>query len=633
MNQSNKNTFNVDLNLNLLLKTGNKPFSKLASSENHNKRLLVEKSKNEQSNSFFSTFASNKTNPTRKKSQKLPDNNNRKIMKTKSANSSRMKSSKDYIEEEKKKDSYIYLVKLKKYYSMQNFKKHDNNINKSKYKNQVNHAKKIKSKINDINNKEITDTNNYFTINNLYINSKLTKTMTQNNYKKKIIKNFNNIIQRNISNSYFNKKIELNNEYSEIINTRKKFNEIYNHFYGIKNNNINTKNFKTNKNDISQYNTLNDYWNKRNQDSSKRINKINNELSKNGKRIIKSVPKIREKRKELAVNSNKKKIEKFKFNNIFNKLFHNKINYSPIINNNRFKGKPKINKISEKMIRTIDDLNLWKNKRQKKIKETDNKLFRKEIFKKNNINLTSEKINKDCKSFNINKNFEDRLIEFDENIKLKKNEIKENNLKELTGQKKNTNINYNHNNKIKGRYMRKEDSKNNDINYNSTINKKDNIFNFYYDYNINIFNKRTSLFDKSKGNIIQELNNKINKNDKKTNKLSKTMLLQNYMISKINQNKNNIKIKYNITDVDNYKDKNTIEELKIGLFNNNNNINNNCEKKEYSMNKNKILNNSERINNEKTSNIFQIKDKRMEDLKKIIDFSDKLYKNQNINNT
>ena len=633
MNQSNKNTFNVDLNLNLLLKTGNMPFSKLASSENHNNRLLVEKNKNSQSNSFFNTCASNKTNPTRKKSQKLPDNNNRKIMKTKSANSSRMKSSKDYIEEEKKKDSYIYLVKLKKYYSMQNFKKHDNNINKSKYKNQVNHAKKIKSKINDINNKEITDTNNYFTINNLYINSKLTKTMTQNNYKKKIIKNFNNIIQRNISNSYFNKKIELNNEYSEIINTRKKFNEIYNHFYGIKNNNINTKNFKTNKNDISQYNTLNDYWNKRNQDSSKRINKINNELSKNGKRIIKSVPKIREKRKELAVNSNKKKIEKFKFNNIFNKLFHNKINYSPIINNNRFKGKPKINKISEKMIRTIDDLNLWKNKRQKKIKETDNKLFRKEIFKKNNINLTSEKINKECKLFNINKNFEDRLIEFDENIKLKKNEIKENNLKELTGQKKNTNINYNHNNKIKGRYMRKEDSKNNDINYNSTINKKDNIFNFYYDYNINIFNKRTSLFDKSKGNIIQELNNKINKNDKKTNKLSKTMLLQNYMISKINQNKNNIKIKYNITDVDNYKDKNTIEELKIGLFNNNNNINNNCEKKEYSMNKNKILNNSERINNEKTSNIFQIKDKRMEDLKKIIDFSDKLYKNQNINNT
>ena len=230
MNQSNKNTFNVDLNLNLLLKTGNKPFPKLASSENHNNRLFVEKSKNEQSNSFFNTFASNKINPTRKKSQKLPDNNNRKIMKTKSANSSRMKSSKDYIEEEKKKDSYIYLVKLKKYYSMQNFKKHDNNINKSKYKRQVNHAKKIKSKINDINNKEITDTNNYFTINNLYINSKLTKTMTQNNYKKNIIKNFNNIIQRNISNSYLNKKIELNNDYSEIINTRKKFNEIYNHF-------------------------------------------------------------------------------------------------------------------------------------------------------------------------------------------------------------------------------------------------------------------------------------------------------------------------------------------------------------------------------------------------------------------
>ena len=41
------------------------------------------------------------------------------------------------------------------------------------------------------------------------------------------------------------------------------------------------------------------------------------------------------------------------------------------------------------------------------------------------------------------------------------------------------------------------------------------------------------------------------------------------------------------------------------------------------------MNNSDRIRREKSSNIYRIKDKRKEDLKKIIDFSEKLYKNQN----
>ena len=107
------------------------------------------------------------------------------------------------------------------------------------------------------------------------------------------------------------------------------------------------------------------------------------------------------------------------------------------------------------------------------------------------------------------------------------------------------------------------------------------------------------------------------------------------MLSKINQNKNNFKIKYNVTDIDDQENKkeniiedqnklDEIEELKLGLINNDI-----FEKNQFSVNKNISMNNSDRIRREKSSNIYRIKDKRKEDLKKIIDFSEKLYKNQN----
>ena len=66
---------------------------------------------------------------------------------------------------------------------------------------------------------------------------------------------------------------------------------------------------------------------------------------------------------------------------------------------------------------------------------------------------------------------------------------------------------------------------------------------------------------------------------------------------------------------------NKIEELKI-------NLNNNYEKNNFSVNKNFNNSKSERSKKQKNRHIFSIKDKRLEDLKKIIDFSDKLYKNQ-----
>ena len=179
--------------------------------------------------------------------------------------------------------------------------------------------------------------------------------------------------------------------------------------------------------------------------------------------------------------------------------------------------------------------------------------------------------------------------------------------------------------------MLPEERKNEEKKNNSNIKKNSKLFNFNYDYNITTFNKRSALFDKNKSNIIKELSEKIDKN-KIFMEHSKTFLFQNYMKSKINQNKNNVKIKGDIIDLNNNvnKDENNIkkkketriEELKLGLINNNNYI-----KNQFSLNKSTHRSNSlDRIKEEKReNNIFEIKDKRLEDIKKIIDFSDKLY--------
>ena len=640
--QINKNNFNMDLNLNLLVPPGDVMNSNKISSEHNSNRVLLLKKKIPNSKVLFNTFSSDK-NSKENKSQKILDNNIthynkgklRKINKAKSAN---YKNIKYNYQEEENKDSYLYLVKLKKYYSTHNYS-NLNNTNKSKYNNHTHSSKKSKKKINN-NNNELNNTNNYYTINNFYINSKLSMTIGPNNTKKQF--NNHNTIQRNKSNSQFNKTNEIRNDISEILNTRKKFNEAYNHFYDVRSKSDNKikKVTNVNSNDAMEYSSLNEYWNKRNQDNVKKIIKIKNELLKKGKREIKSVPKISNKSKELAINSHKNKKDKFKFNNIFDKLFQSKnLNHSHMYQKKeKERSKPKINEKSEKMVRTINDLYLWNNKRQKKIKENENKIYKKEIFNKKNINLTSETILKERRPFYINKKVEDRLIEQGKHLTIKNNKLKEKCIKEMTEQKIYINNNYNHNNKIKSKFMSKEESKNNDIynNNNSNIRKNSSIFNCNYDYNINTFNKRSALFDKNKSNIIQELNEKIDKGNKNANKNPRTLLLQNYMLSKINQNKNNFKIKYNMTDIDEQENKkenisedqnklNEIEELKLGLVNNDN-----YEKNQFSVNKKiNMNNNSDRVKREKNSNICRIKDKRKEDLKKIIDFSDKLYKNQN----
>ena len=151
--------------------------------------------------------------------------------------------------------------------------------------------------------------------------------------------------------------------------------------------------------------------------------------------------------------------------------------------------------------------------------------------------------------------------------------------------------------------MPKEESKNNENN--SKINKSNNIFNFNYDYNINRFNKRNSLFDKNQSNILKELNDKTPIDQKLLKKNMMTLPLQNYMKSRVNHQRNNIQIKYNNTNLFNINFKHNInnkEEVKLNLINNN--------EKNYSNEKNGVASDS--------------KDKRLEDLRKIKDFSEKL---------
>ena len=565
------------------------------------------------------------------------------------------------------RNSYLYLEKLKKYYST-------NNNNKSNLHSCSTHKKKAKIR-NDFNN-NIKNTNNYYTINNYYINSKLSMTIDNNkkidSKNKKLFskKCDEDKLKRNISHNYFNKNTDLkynninfNNDISNIIDTRKKFNQTYNHFYSISQNEqksnktINNTNSNlvikstindiSNKFDTSDYSTLNPYWNKRNHDNIKKIYKIKSDLFQKAQKEMKSIPKINQKSKRIANNSSKNEsTSDVHYNNIYDKLFHMSYirSLKSCTNNKKRNNKPKINEKSEKMKRTIDDLYSWNDKRKKKIKDSKIKINKKEIFNKKNINLTSEAILKERRPYYINKKVEDRLIEQGKTLEMKKEKEKQRNIKEMTKQKKFLNNNFNNLFKVKSRYMKKEENKNNDNNLNKYNISKENIFNFNYDYNINKFNKRNSLFDKS--NLIKDFEN---------NKRNNPLLLHNYMSSKIYNSKNCTKINYNMTEInspqshlsnrilneefknnDNISDKiknienkskiNNIEELKLHSINNDEeNIFSNFISNFSPNNNNGIYKD---IKKDKNDNIFNIKDKRLEDLKKIMDFSDKLYKNQ-----
>ena len=166
---------------------------------------------------------------------------------------------------------------------------------------------------------------------------------------------------------------------------RKKFNQTYNHFYSISQNEqksnktINNTNSNlvikstindiSNKFDTSDYSTLNPYWNKRNHDNIKKIYKIKSDLFQKAQKEMKSIPKINQKSKRIANNSSKNEsTSDVHYNNIYDKLFHMSYirSLKSCTNNKKRNNKPKINEKSEKMKRTIDDLYSWTDKRKLK---------------------------------------------------------------------------------------------------------------------------------------------------------------------------------------------------------------------------------------------------------------------------
>ena len=119
-NKSNQKTFKTDLHL-LIPPEEMRSSNKVSLHQNNTKEIFLKKEYSK-FNTFFNTFSS-KTNTNESKSQKIFDKNliDNKLKRINKAKSSNYKNIKSYIEEEKKKNSYLYLVKLKKYYSMQNF--------------------------------------------------------------------------------------------------------------------------------------------------------------------------------------------------------------------------------------------------------------------------------------------------------------------------------------------------------------------------------------------------------------------------------------------------------------------------------------------------------------------------------
>ena len=442
------------------------------------------------------------------------------------------------------KDSYLYLEKLKRNYSMDKLKVEKPSIKNVKRKNKERNIRKNLT-TNDFynpagNSKKI----NFYPTSKQLCNS--SKYITIN------ISNQINKLNRNISFSYFNNRNRSNNiinqinfkDFSEIINVRKKYNETCNNFYqdnyqknsnkklirNLTENNkfkhINNQNKKLNNNfDIyktSEYSSINSYWNKRSQDTIQKISEIKNELFQKEENEIKLIPKISQKSKELAKNSDKYNIE---FNNIYDRLFYiNNLNLNLNIdkeNNNMKKinqHQPLINEKSKKMTRTVDDLYSWQNKKENKIKENKENIFKKTVYKKNNTNRESEAILKERRPNYIHKRVEDRLIEQGKNQKIKKEMEKEKSFHQLTEQKIFVNNNYNN---IKSKYL---EQKNNNENNKSNENIKYNFINIANMRNYDNFNKKLIYYGPNLNTNCYYYYSKLNKssNEQKTPSNSKS---------------------------------------------------------------------------------------------------------------
>ena len=516
------------------------------------------------------------------------------------------------------KDSYIYLIKLKKNYS--------SNKLKDEASTYIGHRQKT-SKDKTINKKNLTLNDFYSIKKNLKkqefssfspkpkkvkkIASKgIPKTYKETdnsvNRVNKVYKNRNSKADINIiRNNSFSPCTHINtsknnisniNDFTEIKNVRKKFNETCKHFYNNHQNNIKcsdlmrnlTENNTFKKIDVnksktkdsnnlyttSDYSSINSYWNKRGRDEIKKMAQIKNDLFLKEEKEIQLVPKISQKSKNLAaMNSQKYNIE---FNNIYDRLFYiNNLNLNLNIdgkndkNHSNIQHQPAINEKSKNIKRTIDDLYLWQKEKERKRKMSEDKIFKETVYSKKNINLSSEEILKERRPNYTKKKVEDRLIEQGKNQKIKNEMEKEKNFENLTEQKTFVNNNFNN---IKSRYL---EQKNNNIDNNNENKDIDRDRDNYFIQNGNIQNNLHSYANMRNFDNFNNKNiyygDKLNSNSYYNfNKLNKSLnkAQKNYFSSRSSDKIKSFNYNYNINPNNNSKN-NNLTNLNNNRTNNN----------------------------------------------------------------
>ena len=402
--------------------------------------------------------------------------------------------------------------------------------------------------------------------------NKVNKINKNRNSKSNIIRNnsFSPCNQINMTNN----NISNINDFNEIKNVRKKFNETCKHFYNnqktqnnikysnlmrnltednnFKKINVNRQKKKESNNlyTTSDYSSINSYWNKRGRDEIKKMAQIKNDLFLKEENEIQLVPKISQKSKNLAsMNSEKYNIE---FNNIYDRLFYiNNLNLNLNIDGENDKNhiktqyQPAINEKSKNIKRTIDDLYLWQKEKERKRKMNEDKIFKETVYSKKNINLSSEEILKERRPNYTKKKVEDRLIEQGKNQKIKNEMEKEKNFENLTEQKTFVNSNFNN---IKSRYL---EQKNNNMG-NNIENKdkerdrdRDDNYSFANMRNFDNFNKKMIYYgDKLNTNSYYNFNklnkslNKAQKNAFSSRSSDKIKSFSSNNITNINNNNN-----------------------------------------------------------------------------------------------
>ena len=376
-----------------------------------------------------------------------------------------------------------------------------------------------------------TDYSNYnqMNINNYHekINNSTGKMKLMKNTKNSNI--YYNPIQNKKIDNYFFQNNEQNKD-----NTTIKKNKKYN--FSLRNlstNNLNLTNFnkknrnKSNNSNTSIYTSNYSYWEKRTQETQKKLNDIKNEDIRKKQKELRSRPKICKKSNEIAKKllNNESVFDRLTNGNSQRK--HTEIVKKIEENINQNKN-PNINLSSKQIQRSINDLYIWKNNIELKKKEKINI-----IYKKNNnpkTNKSSEEMLLENKPDYLNMKVEERLFEQGKKIELKKKEKEEQYLKEICQT----------NNKIKNNYSYIESKYLNIKPYiNKKVKKRINITLNKDKISKNNFNNRINSVRHLRANN-QIIEKNLNNNNYSLNNNDKNFFLQ-YSSQKelINENQNN----------------------------------------------------------------------------------------------